>query len=339
VINTTTQSVLLASAFALMTAGAQAATLSSVAIVETLPFGASTNANASAGGDASVFGAPGTVAIQNADGTSEVSAAVNGFGGEQKVTATAAFEQSETNTSGAARDYTLSYELTGQSAEFNVGFGDVAVAQLRAQPQARTLSFPQTAALPEVTTARTSGVAPTNSDNPFTEIDDPRVRPGSIIPVAAASFEYIIQVDGETLLTARADALLDTFNVSDGLVFDAVSGFTPQSVANAIGGFTFTVGEISGSFDLGTREDGETINITSTLIARSYTSGFVGDGQEPVSVNTFSLDPVSLFSIGISLSSDPTIPTNPSAVPLPAAGWMLLAGLGGLVAAGRRKKA
>lgn len=32
-------------------------------------------------------------------------------------------------------------------------------------------------------------------------------------------------------------------------------------------------------------------------------------------------------------------PTNPSPVPLPAAGWMLIAGLGGLAAMGRRRKA
>ena len=34
-----------------------------------------------------------------------------------------------------------------------------------------------------------------------------------------------------------------------------------------------------------------------------------------------------------------TAPNTPPAVPLPAAGWMLIAGLGGLAAAGRRKKA
>ena len=33
------------------------------------------------------------------------------------------------------------------------------------------------------------------------------------------------------------------------------------------------------------------------------------------------------------------VPRNTGVVPLPAAGWMLIAGVGGLAAAGRRKKA
>ncbi|MCF2906420.1 VPLPA-CTERM sorting domain-containing protein [Octadecabacter sp. CECT 8868] len=47
------------------------------------------------------------------------------------------------------------------------------------------------------------------------------------------------------------------------------------------------------------------------------------------------------WNVGISdiaYSSAATAVVNPSPVPLPAAGWMLLAGLGGMAAAGRRKK-
>ncbi|MCY4337016.1 MAG: VPLPA-CTERM sorting domain-containing protein [Litoreibacter sp.] len=327
-----------AALLSLATTGAFASTISSVSIIETAGFGTGTQGQTVINGDASLTGTFGTFAEQNADGTSAVNAAANAFSGENKITATAAFEQSETNLTNGARDYTLSYELSGQSADFTVGFGDLLNSRIAAAGQSQSLSATSVSTDPgvaaaSVTTSRTSGIAPTNSDNPFTEIDDPEaLSPNQFpSPVAAASFEYIIQVNGVTELTARADAILDGFDTAAGLVFDAVGVFTPTATATA-DGFNFSVGEISGDIDLGTKQAGEEIKITSWLIARAYSAPFFGDGQEPISVNTFSVDPISLSSIGISLTSTPTTPTdpNPTPVPLPAAGWMLIAALGGL---------
>lgn len=46
----------------------------------------------------------------------------------------------------------------------------------------------------------------------------------------------------------------------------------------------------------------------------------------------------SLVNVGTGPVVTPPTPPNPAAVPLPAAGWMLIAGLGGMAAVGRRRK-
>lgn len=60
---------------------------------------------------------------------------------------------------------------------------------------------------------------------------------------------------------------------------------------------------------------------------------FLGSGFDPFAPGEYS------FRIGVDNGEFAAINVNVNAVPLPAAGWMLLAGFGGIAAASRRKKA
>lgn len=330
-----------AAAVSVIAFGAQATTVSNVSIVDATQFETFVVSDTADNDRASVtVPFSDSVATQNADGTSEVRAATNSFGPEQQITSTATFVQNEVNTSNMDRDYTLTFDLTGQSADFNIGFPQVARQTALATrmppllPPVGPPVGPVTSDEDLATVDRTSGIAPSNPLNPFTEVNDPTVLTGSSSPVTAASFEYIIQVNGDTIFNARADALLENFDLDAGLQFDAVDGFVPTATGNSSDGFTFSVGAISGSFDLGTFAAGETINVTSSLIARAYTPGVAID-SEPITINTFSSDPVNLSNIG-NLSFEPT---DPSPIPLPAAGWLLVAAFGGLGLMKRRQTA
>jgi hypothetical protein len=307
-------SLAIASALAISTFAASAATVSTVTIVETTrDFGGTVTTDVTTDtiddGDVSITAGRDSVATQNEDGTSVVRATVGFVDREELTTSTAAFKQSETNTFGMDRDYTLNYTLAEQSAQMFWDNGECCFET------ARVAAF--------------STVAPTNPDNPFGE--EPNTLPGMTIDVTAASFEYGISVDGVEIFAARADAIMDGFGVIN-VVTDAVSGFTPMITGNGFGGVTFTVAPLSGSIFLGTYAAGDEIIVDSFLRARAYTTGFVEIGG---SVDVFSSDPISLSSVGF-LTSDPTDPGVPP-VPLPAAGWLLMAGLGGLAAARRRK--
>ena len=291
------------SALALLasTAALHAGTVSNVSIVENID-GISTVTDASvSNGNASASGTTffsESVATQNSDGTSAVRATAGSNGFQELTTSTASFEQDETNTSGGSLDYTLNYTLAGQEAELFPGFGIVALASGATQ------------------------IAPSNPLNPFTGAG----LPSNMINVTAASFQYDIEVDGMLVFTARADAIMDQ---SGNVVLDAVQNFMPTLASGTFGSTVFSVDGISGSIFLGSRAAGTTIDVTSTLTARAYAEGIPIDGFVGGSVNVRSRDPITLSSIG-TLSSTPTIVVNPSPVPLPAAAWMLIAGLGGL---------
>ncbi len=143
-----------------------------------------------------------------------------------------------------------------------------------------------------------------------------------------ASFEYLITVNGDEVFSARADILQNEAGRST----ENVSNFT-VNLTEVSGSQTLVeLDAISGTIDLGMFADGETLIVESTLIARSYATNIFDEITN--SVGARSSDPVGVSSVG-TLSSTPSAV---SAVPLPAAGWMLIAGVGGLVAAGRRRK-
>jgi hypothetical protein len=306
------QSAAVASVLAFSTVSTFAGTISTAQIVETTrDFGGLVSTTVTTDevvdGDASVnTGLGDSVATQNADGTSAVRATVGFNAPEELTTSTASFQQSETNATAGSRDYTLNYTLAEQTADL-FWFGGF------------DLNLAATTALK---------VAPSIIDNPFGE--NPNALPATPSRYTAASFEYGIRVGKTEVFSARADALLDGFGLSNA-VLDAVSGFTPTLFSNNNGGVTFTVAPLSGSIFLGSYAAGTDVEVTSFLRARAYSTGF---GEGGGSVDILSSDPITLSSIG-SLTSikTPTVST----VPLPAAGWLLIAGLGGLAAMRRPK--
>ncbi|SHL67801.1 VPLPA-CTERM protein sorting domain-containing protein [Roseovarius litoreus] len=243
-------------------------------------------------------------AIQNADGTSAVSAVIDPFSrnsGSTRVTSEAQLDFSETNATNGTRTYTLDFTLSGLSTE--------------------------------ISTSRQYGA---NLTNPFANPDPGVVDTESAY--TAASFEYAIQINGTEIFNARADVLgLATFNASFDLVqtyiFDNVQNFTPSITPLGLGGgfieaFEFSVDDLSGSIALGDFGAGETFDITSTLTARAFATNFEGENA----VGAFVQDPITISSFG--LRSQPTVSAP---IPLPAAGWLLLGALGGLAAMKRRK--
>ncbi len=242
-----------------------------------------------------------TAAEQNADGTSEVQAETTREANTQLNTAIAEFTQSETNTFGMDRDYSLTYSLSGMSARLN--------------------HFSDTGFFGPITTPVFT--------NPFTDDFVTLVDSN----YTAASFRYSISVNGDEVFSARADALLSLLDAK----IENETGFTATLTDVGLNfgrQFLFEVDDISGELDLGTFAAGETISVTSTLIAQGYAQNILDELGN--NVGSRSTDPVNLSSTGF-LTSAPT--NGPSPVPLPAAGWMLIAAVGGLTAMRRTKRA
>lgn len=278
-----------------------------------------------------------TYALQEGNGESDVSAFSSGGGAGdfEMVTSTATFTQGDTNTTAGDRQYFLDFSLQGLSADLlHVsdqlfgGFGEEVFT---------AFSTP----LPDPGTTLT----PVNPFGP----DTTTIVPSS---VTAASFEYFIEVDGNIVYNTRADAMV---SFEDGSVITGTGAFADNATltGSIFDIVDFDVAPVSGSIALGTYGAGESLTVRSGIIARAYShSGerfifnpicFQVDVSIPDDVvceefiengvDTFFTDPVGIYSLG-SLSS---VAVQAPAVPLPAAGWMLIAGLGGLVALGRRR--
>ena len=269
----------------------------------------------------------GNFAIQEGDGNSDVRAISQqgGFLADfEQVTSEATFTQQETNTTNATRQYFLDYTVQNLEAELNHFADDLNNANL--------------------------GLV-----NPFGATPSVFNQSG----VTAASFEYTINVNGVEKLNTRVDALLSEAN---GIQFEGVGAFlsSATSTNNIFGGLDVNVGGISGEIILGDFDAGETVTVTSSLVARAFSHAGIdqqiiinpeicsdgvatvfnevfvpieacGEGR-PNGTFLFLNDPVTVSSIG-----NRAIATNPSPVPLPAAAWMLIAALGGLGAVRSRK--
>ena len=269
----------------------------------------------------------GNFAIQEGDGNSDVRA-ISQQGGFltdfEQVTSEAVFTQQETNTTNATREYFLNFTVQDLEAELSHFADDL-----------------------------------NNNDldlvNPFGATPSVFNQSG----VTAASFEYTINVNGNEAYNTRVDALI---SIENGIDFDGVGAFLDS--ANVTGdfanGFDLNVAGISDEIILGDFEAGETLTVTSSLVARAFShagvtnlfvvpeecgdGGFIIDAEvfipsevceeedRPNGAFAFFNDPVNITSIG-----NRAIATNPSPVPLPAAAWMLIAALGGLGAVRSRK--
>jgi len=297
------------------------------------------------------------LATQNADGTSEANAESR-FGGDadfELVTSTASLTQGETNNSGATRQYFLDYTLQGLQASFTH-----VTDQILFDGETPTVPtdppFMPGDPLPPAPTDPLPAVGTTlDAVNPFSG-DATDIIASS---VTGASFEYFINVNGQNVFSTRADAMV----TSDGALDIAGTGIfantdTTTLVGDAARGYEFNIAPIMGRFTFDDLTlDGDDVIVTSGLIARAYShdgfeTEFFGDGDCNVDVvfdsdsddfpcdrrtgngvNSFFFDPVTISSLGFTV-----VDVNPGAVPLPAAGWMLIAGLGGLAAMGRRRK-
>lgn len=170
--------------------------------------------------------------------------------------------------------------------------------------------------------------------SPYTDYSNPFENASS--DAAANKISYDILLNGTSIYTASAE------------LFGGIdAGWTVANVEN----FTFTEEDITDGTDvigkrvvlddvmetlfLGNYEDGEGLQLTTILRAESQATNFEGEQF----AGAFFGDPSGLAGNGLVTQVAPqNVNPNPSAVPLPAAGWMLLAGFGGLAAMKRRKK-
>jgi hypothetical protein len=264
------------------------------------------NGTAMVGG---IFG--GSSATQNADGTSSVSATTGaqGFGagsGTTKITSQAVWGTTETNSFAEDRAFTLDFELEDLSTILRTtrNYGDTFV-------------------------------------NPF----DSAANEITNTAFTAASFQYTINVNGTDVYSARADVLgkttfdSTTFERGQEYTFENVNNFNASISQDPLNSelFNFVISDLSDTIELGVFAGGADLNITSTLTAIAQSRSFEGENG----VGAFSADPITLSSFGnIQSTAVTTTPVDPvTPVPLPAAGWMLIAGVGGLSAMKRRKKA
>lgn len=156
---------------------------------------------------------------------------------------------------------------------------------------------------------------------------------GGIVDAVGARFSYDVLLDGTSIFSASAEMfggsdVYQTANVVNATVnnvgFDEVFG-------GGGSGARFEVDDIFDTLDLGSIADGDTFNVTATYRVEMLANGF----ENAVGANF--VDPATI-SLGVISATTTTTQPPMSAVPLPAAGWMLLAGVGGIAAMKRRKK-
>lgn len=128
--------------------------------------------------------------------------------------------------------------------------------------------------------------------------------------------------------TNVGDALSVSFVAQAGYEV-TVSSFDIAPYANRVKNTLVRVVDMAGGPDLYNTTYAPISTVGVTTIAGSFTS----DTGIQLLLGPDAYD-VGMSNIQYSVQA---IQTNPATVPLPAAGWMLLAGLGGLVAASRRR--
>lgn len=164
------------------------------------------------------------------------------------------------------------------------------------------------------------------------------------------SFDFVLDDPTENSVTAEFLFATDEFptqSVTD-IMAIFVNGinyaFFPNGdlVANQSGDpNSFFNNNPVGSSDYGIEYNGLTDVFGITMLANG--GGAVNTIDIAIADTSDSIFDSALFFSGLKAGTTSSTgggigPVNPSAVPLPAAGWMLIAGVGGLAAAGRRKR-
>ena len=291
--------------FAATTGLAQAATVSATAIAlndgRTLTVETDTDTQTS--GPATATADFGVFATQNQDGTNEIAVNAPEFvNGRTQTFAQATFSDTITNSSAETFNYTLDFTL------------DEIVTSMRS-----TRDY------------TSSGLSDAiNYGNPFDTAPDVATQSA----VTGLQYEYEVFADGVSVYSAMVEIL---GSVRDGIQFTTLNGFSGSLDITDLGfgrsEADITIDALSDTANLGDVAAGDSIEVTTIFTGRAHALRFEGENG----VGGFGADP---FKISSPITITGTSVTPPLApVPLPAAGWMLIAGLGGLVAAGRRKKA
>lgn len=140
---------------------------------------------------------------------------------------------------------------------------------------------------------------------------------------------------GQFITVTGYDAMdmeTDSFSFIVGMTYDNVYGFSPNDFILEDPPQTLAFGE-------GYIFDVSSFDFLDGVSRVSFTTSSNSQFRVDCVVATFSgttSEPRSGFDAACGLGDDPG---NPEVVPLPAAGWMLIAGVGGLLAMKRRRKA
>jgi len=163
-----------------------------------------------------------------------------------------------------------------------------------------------------------------NYNNPFEDLDSDAVGNAIFYDV------FVNDVEVFSASIALYGGIDDGFTIeNDGFSFTQSDILDPFD--GTVAGSRLDIADVTETLFLGNFADGESVQVTTTLGALSLATNFEGEQA----AGGFFGDPSGLSSSGGTLVQ---VAPQVAAVPLPAAGWMLIAGVGGLVAAGRRNR-